>query len=147
MPKPTHILFVDYDVLPRSTTLKKLLEHDKDIVCATYPIIQKCKISWCLSKEEPFKLMDIPDLPKNPFKVNVGSNGMMLVKMDVFDNIEWPYWRNKYFEDGIKMGADIFFFDKVKKAGYDVWVDPKLTCGHFKMVDLLGIANNYSFKE
>ncbi len=142
-PKPTHILFVDYDVLPRHNTLTKLLEHDKDIISGVYPIVQKFKISWCLSRKEPFELMEINDLPTNPFKVHVACNGMMLVKMEVFDNIEWPYWRNKYFEDGVKMGADIYFFDKAKAAGYDLWVDPKLKCGHFKMVDLLGIVKKY----
>ncbi len=145
-PKPTHILFVDYDVLPRSNTLKRLLEHDKDIISGVYPIIQKFKISWCLSRDEEFKLMEIDDLPSNPFKVHVACNGMLLVKMEVFDNLEWPYWRNKYFQDGIKTGADLYFFEKVKAAGYDIWVDPKVKCGHFKMVDLLGTVNTYITK-
>jgi len=146
-PKPTHILFVDYDVLPRPSTMKKLFEHDKDIVCGTYPAVRKNKIEWCLAKDrnaKKFGLMGIDDLPKNLFKVDIGSNGMMLVKMEVFDKIEWPYWRTQYEEDGSKIGADVHFFDKVKEAGIDVWVDPKLTCSHFKMVDLLGIAKNNS---
>lgn len=146
-PKPTHILFVDYDVLPRSTTLKKLFEHDKDIICGTYPTVQKCKLNWCLSRDrdgEKFELMEIGDLPKDPFKVSIGSNGMMLVKMEVFDKIEWPYWRTQYKENGEKVGADVYFFDKVREAGIDIWVDPKLTCGHFKMVDLLGMVKNYA---
>jgi hypothetical protein len=90
----------------------------------------------------PFKLMDFLDMPDNMFKADIGSNGMMLVKMEVFDKIEWPYWRTQYEEDGSKVGADVHFFKKVKEAGIDVWVDPKLTCSHFKMVDLLGIAKN-----
>lgn len=145
-PKPTHILFVDYDVLPRSTTLKKLVEHDKDIVCGTYPAIQKGRFKWCISrdrKSDNFGLMDINDLPSNMFKAEVGSNGMMLVKMSVFDKIKWPYWKTEYNQDGSKLGADIYFYDKVREAGIDVWVDPKLTCGHFRMVDLLGIVKNY----
>ncbi|KKN59765.1 hypothetical protein LCGC14_0538550 [marine sediment metagenome] len=145
-PKPTHILFVDYDVLPRSNTLKKLLEHDKDIVSGVYPAIKKFKMSWCLSRKEPFKLMEIDDLPDNPFKVHIACNGMLLVKMEVFDKIEWPYWKTEYFTDGAKTGADIYFFDKARAAGYDLWVDPKVKCGHFKMVDLLGIVNNFVMK-
>ncbi len=145
-PKPTHILFVDYDVLPRSNTLKRLLEHDKDIVSGVYPAIQKFKISWCLSRDKPFKMMDFDDLPNNPFKVQVACNGMLLVKMEVFDKIEWPYWKTEYFTDDLKMGHDIYFFEKARAAGYDIWVDPKVKCGHFKMVDLLGIANTYIMK-
>ena len=142
-PKPTHILFVDYDVLPRATTLRKLFNHNKDIICGTYPAIQKSKLYWCLSKDKDFNLMDIEDLPSNPFKVHTGSNGMMLVKMEVFDKLKWPYWRTEFFEDGSKRGADVKFFNDVAEAGIDVWVDPKLTCGHFKMVELLGITKNY----
>ena len=145
-PKPTHILFVDYDVLPRHNTLRKLFEHDKDVISGVYPACQKFKISWCLSRDEDFKLMDFEDLPNNPFKVHVACNGMLLVKMEVFDNIEWPYWRTEYFEEGQTKGADLYFFDKVREAGYDIWVDPKLKCGHFKTVDLLGVANTYNKK-
>jgi hypothetical protein len=150
-PKPTHILFVDYDVLPRYNTLQRLVEHDKDIISGVYPTIQRFKLSWCLSREEPFKLMEISDLPDNPFKVHVACNGMMLVKMEVFDNIEWPYWKtvNEKIPDTdktLKTGADIYFCEKAKAAGYDLWVDPKIKCGHFKMVDVLGIANTYAMK-
>lgn len=150
-PRPTHILFVDYDVLPRSNTLKRLLEHDKDIVSGVYPTIQKFKLHWCLSREEQFKLMEINDLPNNPFKVHVAANGMLLVKTEVFDNIEWPYWKTCHEKDpetgeSLKTGADIYFFEKARAAGYDLWVDPKIKCGHFRMVDLLGIANTYIMK-
>lgn len=142
-PKPTHILFVDYDVLPRSNTLKKLLGHDKDIISGVYPTIQKFKLTWCVSRKEPFELMEIDDLPNNPFKVHVAANGMMLVKMEVFDKLEWPYWRTEYNSDHIKTGADIYFCEKAKAAGFDLWVDPKIKCGHFKMVDLLGVVKTY----
>ena len=143
IPRPTHILFVDYDVLPRPSTLVKLINHDKDIISGVYPTTQKCKIGWCLSKDEPFSPMPIMDLPNNPFKASVVCNGMMLVRTEVFDKVEWPYWRTEYKVDGIKAGADIYFCKKVKEAGYDLWVDPKLKCNHFKMVDLLGIAKTY----
>ena len=146
-PKPTHILFVDYDVLPRYNTLTKLLEHDKDIISGVYPAMQKFKVSWCLSREEPFKLMDIEDLPNNPFKAHVACNGMLLVKMEVFDKLEWPFWKTDYGKDRITKGADIYFFEKAKAAGYEIWVDPKVKCGHFKMVDLLGIAKTYIMKK
>ena len=142
-PRPTHILFMDYDVLPRLNTLPKLLEHDKDIVSGVYPIVQKCVISWCASKEEPFKAIPINELPENLFKAKTISNGMMLVKTEVFDNLEWPYWREEYKVGGVSLGADEYFFTKARKAGYDLWIDPKLKCNHFKTIDLLGMAFKY----
>jgi hypothetical protein len=143
IPRPTHILFVDYDVLPRGNTLAKLLEHDKDIVSGVYPTTQNCEIMWCLSKDVQFNLMPINELPRDPFKAHVVSNGMMMVKMEVFDNLEWPYWRTEHAKGMLVTGADIYFCRKAKAAGYSLWVDPKLKCNHFKMVDLLGIAKKY----
>lgn len=142
-PRPEYILFIDYDVLPRFSTLKKLLGHDKDIISGVYPMSQKCKIEWCLSKEEPFKAMRYEDLPNNPFKAKTICNGIMLVKTEVFDNLEWPYWDKDFKEGMLKTGEDIYFCAKAREAGYDLWVDPKLKCSHFKLVDLLGIARNY----
>ena len=147
VPRPTHILFVDYDVLPRPNTLRKLLEHDKDIISGVYPTIQnKCKISWCLSRTDPFKVMEIDELPNNPFKACVVSNGMMLVRTEVFDKIEWPYWRTEYDINHLKTGADIYFCRKARAAGFDLWVDPQIKCSHFKLVDLLGVTQKYIMK-
>lgn len=139
-PRPNHILFVDYDVLPRVGTLKKLLAHNKDIVSGVYPTIQRSEVSWCLSREDPFRLLPIEDLPEDPFKSTTLSMGMCLVKMEVFDKLEWPYWDKKFKPGSMTVGEDIYFCQKARKAGYDLWVDPKLKCHHFKNVDLLGIA-------
>lgn len=143
VPKPTHILFVDHDVLPRYTTLKKLLAHDKDVVAGIYPLNQQCHIAWCLSREDKFKAMPIGDLPDNLFKATYVGCGMMLVKTEVFDNLEWPYWHNGFEYGRMTIGEDVYFCKKLREAGYDIWVDPKIKCGHFRVVDLLGVAMNY----
>jgi hypothetical protein len=144
-PKATHILFVDYDVIPRINTLKRLLGHDKDIVSGVYPMYQRNKIQWCLSKEDPFVAMEFEDLPNNLFKAKACCNGVMLVKAEVFENLEKPYWDTLHSDDGTSrtLGADLYFFRKAMKAGYDLWVDPKVKCEHFRTVGLLAMANNY----
>ncbi len=143
VPRPSHILFVDHDVLPRPNTLKKLLEHDKDIVAGVYPMMQNCRLSWCLSREEPFRGLSIDELPDNPFKTKFVGCGMMLVKMEVFDNLKWPYWKDVYSPARKLIGEDLFFCQMLRKFGYDIWVDPKIKCNHFRTVDLLGVAMNY----
>lgn len=145
-PKATHILFMDYDVLPRTNTLKKLLSHDKDIISGVYPLCRNGKIGWCLSTEEPFRSMPINDLPDNIFKAKTISNGVMLVKTEVFEKIEWPYWETERSPGVETKGADIYFCEKVRDAGYDLWVDPKVKCEHMKTVGLLRIARNYIMK-
>ncbi len=145
-PRATHILFIDYDVIPRPNTLKRLLSHDKDIISGIYPLYKDGKIAWCLSREEPFRAMPINDLPNNIFKATTISNGMMLVKTEVFDKLEWPYWKTKRQPGFEMLGADIYFCMKAREAGFDLWVDPKVKCEHTKSVGLSGIVRNYIMK-
>ncbi len=145
-PRATHILFVDHDVIPRPNTLKRLLSHDKNIISGVYPLHMSGKIGWCLSKEEPFRAMPINDLPNNLFKAKTICNGMMLVKTEVFDKLEWPYWETKREPGREVLGADVSFFIKARKAGFDLWVDPKVKCEHMKGVGLLSIVRNYIMK-
>ncbi len=147
-PSATHILFMDYDVIPRPNTLKRLLEHDKDIISGVYPMYQKKRIEWCLSREEPFKAMQFKDdimWQPNIFKAKACCNGVMLVKIGVFENLKKPYWDTLSSDDKTSktLGADLYFFKKALAAGYDLWVDPKVKCEHFRTVGLLSMAMNY----
>ncbi|KKN78798.1 hypothetical protein LCGC14_0345700 [marine sediment metagenome] len=139
IPKPTHILFLDADVLPKKNTLEKLKELDKDIVMGVYPMTQKGEIRWSVSRDELF--IELDDLPRNPFKIVSGGFGVTLIKYEVFEALEWPYWKNVFVPGGIEMGEDIYFCDKARKAGYDIWCDPLVKCNHEKYIGLLNIVN------
>lgn len=142
LPKPTHILFVDSDVLPRQKTLRTLMSHDKDIIAGVVPICQKGKFKWNVSKEEGFTPLDINALPKDPFKAESIGFGIVLVKMEVFEKLEWPYWRSQY-KPGLRvLGEDIYFCNKAKEAGFDIWVDPKVKCDHATRASYLSIIRN-----
>jgi hypothetical protein len=144
IPKPTHILFLDADVLPRRNTLKRLLDHDKDIITGVYNIGQQGKLYWNVSKSDTFNAIELEELPDNPFKVTLCGNGVMLVKTEVFERLEWPYWENIRSPGCIKQGEDLYFCKKARDAGYDIWCDPKVKCNHVRMSGLLSIANEQS---
>jgi GT2 family glycosyltransferase len=147
IPHPSHILFVDHDVLPRRSTLKKLFDHKKDIVAGVYPMTQRGELFWCLSREEPYRGLPIDELPDNPFKAKYVGCGMMLIKYEVFEKLEWPYFKKEFAPGAMITSDDMYFCKKARDAGYDIWVDPKLKCNHFKVVDLLSMAKNLLKKE
>jgi hypothetical protein len=140
-PKPAHIMFLDADVLPRKTTLQKLLKMDKDIVTGVYPINQGNELRWSVSRVEPWDAVKLEELPRNPFKVMSAGFGVTLIKYEVFEKLEWPYWKNVYRPGAVEISEDIYFFNKARKAGYDVWCDPLIKCDHPKIISLLGIVN------
>lgn len=137
IPRPTHILFMDSDVLPRPRTMSALLAHDKDIVSGAVPIHQKGSFGWNVSKEEGF--VPLKELPNNLFKVQSCGFGVVLVKMTVFDKLEWPYWRSLYKPGLRTLGEDIYFCQKAIEAGFDIWCDPKVKCSHITKVNYLSI--------
>ncbi len=145
IPRPSHILFIDSDVIVRPNTLRTLLAHDKDIVCGVAPLELRGKLSWNVSREpckKRFTPVEIGELPSNTFKATQIGFGVVLVKTDVFDNLEWPYWKFEYKPGHVTKGEDIYFSDKVLEAGYDLWVDPKVKCEHSRCAGLLSIIKN-----
>lgn len=147
IPRPSHILFVDADVLPRKNTLKKLLDHDKDIVTGVYNIAQEGRLYWNISRSESFNALELEELPSNSFKVTLCGFGIVLIKTEVFEKLEWPYWENIRSPGAIKRGEDMYFCRKAIEAGYDIWCDPKVKCNHIRMSGLLSIAKDLLIKK
>ena len=115
IPKPTHILFIDSDIIVRPNTLKRLLSHNKDITCGVAPLCIRGKLVWNASRsrnEKSFDGLKIDELPANPFKATKIGFGAVLVKVDVFENLEWPFWKFEYCPGDIIHGEDIYFGNK-----------------------------------
>ena len=140
VPRPTHILFIDSDVVPRKNTLKAMLEHGKDIISAVVPICQQGILKWNVRRDGEFVLDD--ELPQDLFKAESAGFGCVLVKTSVLDKMDWPYWRSKY-KPGLRVvGEDIYFCQNAVKAGFDIWVDPKIKCDHVTRASYLSIMRN-----
>ena len=142
IPRPSHLLFIDSDVVPRKNTLKAMLEHDRDIISAVVPICQKGVLQWNVRRNGKF----LQELPTNPFKPDSVGFGCVLVKMDVIDKLEWPYWRSEYKPGLRTVGEDIYFCEKAKKSGFDIWCDPKIKCDHVTRASYLSIMRNMKGK-
>lgn len=118
-----YILFIAPDIVPRPDTLKKLLEHDLQIVGGIYPRSQqpynvkgRAKDNAELSLEGRLQEMDAMPL------------GCTLVRMDVFDRLERPYFRQEYMIDGQDQKAGIVpdwvtFSTRARQAGILVYAD------------------------
>lgn len=140
IPRPKHILFLDADVVPRKSTLRALVAHDKDIITGAVPIYQHGELKWNVSKDTVYN--PLKELPSNPFKVELCGFGAVLVKTSVFDKIEWPYWRSEYKPGLRTVGEDIYFCQKARDAGFSIWCDPKVRCNHVTRASYLGMMRN-----
>ena len=121
-----YILFVDTDMKFPRDTLNTLMALDVDIVGALYNQRKIPPTSVVIQLNPP-----IEKLPKEPIKVRAVGTGLMLVKIDVFKQMKQPWFFFVPELDGQKaIGEDVYFCDKARGMGYDVWVDPRPIVGH-----------------
>lgn len=61
-------------------------------------------------------------------KVDVLPHGMVLVHRSVYEKIPQPHYLQEYVTElNLEIGEDIYFCNKAKEAGFDVWVDHDLS--------------------
>ena len=74
---------------------------------------------------------------RKPFTVDYTGFGWVLIKKGVFENLEYPWFapQMQVFESGEVQdmcGEDVSFCLDAKKAGLEIWCDPKIRVGHEK---------------
>jgi hypothetical protein len=119
-----------------SDFLLRLLDHDLDIVAGL-----------CLSRRPPFMPVARVDgaplvLEGEPRLLEVDETGTagMLIKREVFEALEFPYFSNVYREDGSLLSDDLYFCRKARAAGFKIHVDTSVLLGH---IALVGIRPEY----
>ena len=137
-----YIMWIDSDMILPKNTLTTLMSHDKDVVSGVYAY-KLIGAENAVAKRFKDKAKDIyEDIPlkeitesKRLIEVDGVGFGCVLTKVDVFRHIKKPWFR--YTPN---MGEDIYFCRKAQKAGYQVYLDTSILCGHVGSV-------NYNIKE
>lgn len=132
----THILFMDTDQTYNTVDLiPRLFSHEKDIVGG---VVHRRWIPF-----EPIAQRDgehVPDeeLYQNGLvPVDTTGTGCLLINLDVFYNVERPYFELVRNEHGrVMVGEDVYFLRKAKEAGYQAYVDCGVEIGHLATLEI-----------
>jgi hypothetical protein len=137
--KPDYLMFLDGDMTHPADTILRLLSCQKDIISGLYhfgggnfwPVALRHKGDPTGQDYQPVQLYD-----DKPFWVDAIGMGCALIKADVFRNIPSPWF--EYTNDnatGLRARSeDMKFCESARGAGYEIWVDPMVKCGHIKNV-------------
>lgn len=135
----THIFFLDDDMVFKPDVLTRLLKHaDKDVVTGLYlmrnyphfPVVMdegpyedgKCKFVFLTDQQGLIPI------------VNCGF-GFVLIKTEVFKKLERPWVTlGEIIKD--EWCDDVAFFNKVKRAGFEMYCDLGIWAGHSLNVSL-----------
>lgn len=160
----SHIFFLDDDSTPYAEdAILRLLNHRKPFVAGLTPIMRyregliyhkslinagimqhekteiDCHWNAVIEKDGRLENIGIDEKPEGLFKAyRIGGTGI-LVRRDVLEKLKPPYQITTYNEryTDVKLSEDMYFSDKVREAGFDLWVDPAIECHHFHNLDIL----------
>lgn len=131
----THVFFLDSDMRFPWQSLLRLLAANKDIVGVNYSVrkgIPKPVAFADLEAKGEFQRFLQPT--RQPFtgdqyvKVHGLGMGMVLIRREVFEAIQFPWFETVYDKVNRKwVGEDVDFCIKARAAGYDVWCDTVLS--------------------
>lgn len=136
----SHLLFLDTDMAFPQNTLKKLLTHDVDIVGGL------CFKRWppfspTMFVGEDYNLTVLDDYEEGLIEVSATGTACLLIKMEVFDFIEKPYFSfypvpKGYRNEGKPVGEDVGFCYRAREAGFKVYVDTTIKTEHMTLVGI-----------
>jgi glycosyltransferase involved in cell wall biosynthesis len=128
----THIFFMDDDLIIQPDTLKRLLVHDVDAVTGFYTMrnFPHQPILFDYADSEGRCLQFFPEDGNTGLVELVGAGlGCCLIKTDVFRKLEQPWIRLGELEKD-HWCDDLGFFKRMLDAGFKLYCDLSVTCGH-----------------
>lgn len=142
------LLMIDNDVVPPGDILK-MVDHDKKIVSATVTVKKEGPPQPVIVRErDDGKLRSISLEEFNDEVTDEGlievdgvGTGCLLVHRSIFEEMQPPWFKFMYNEDGtLKLGEDFYFARKLLEKGEDVYVSAEYVCSHFRKTDLTEYA-------
>lgn len=129
-PEYTHLLMIDDDHVFKPDLAMRLLEHDVDIVGALAfkrrPEYEPCV--YRMKEDNNY----YPIFPQIFQEVDIVGTGAMLIKLEVFKQLQFPYFETYYTKDNKHkhFSVDFDFCIKAKKKGFRIFVDPAAAIDH-----------------
>ena len=146
-----YVLMVDNDTVLPKDALKNLLDEPVDVCLGYYAhrgasneysgrqnvckYLNEMGFPWF---NYPFEseftakeLHELRDRGEKKIRIHGGGMGCAFIKVDVFRNMEYPWYDWVNYEDMHGMlSEDLFFCEKCKMSQIPVYTDVRVGCGH-----------------
>lgn len=128
--RATHLIMMDTDQIYPVNTIPKLLSHKLPVVgCMVhrrYPPFDPIML-----RGKPGEYYGVEEFtPGELVEVDATGAGCLLFDMQVFRKMPAPWFKFRRLDTGEGIGEDIGFCLDLRAAGYRIFVDTSLECGH-----------------
>lgn len=135
--KSDYLMFIDNDMQFPASGIQRLLDADKEIIGVHYNARPKPggQVVSTVKLRDPnndpqFGQVIASEIPAQLFTCFAVGTGFTLIKMGVFDKLQFPYFVSGQMENGEAFTEDVYFCSKAKEAGIEVWVNPTVKMSH-----------------
>lgn len=126
------LMFIDSDMVVPMDMLTRLVQADKPIVSALafkrFDPYEPCIFKELSETDAKFYF----NYPKGLIEIAGVGMACTLIRRDVLENIPAPWFYPRDI-----LGEDLEFCLRAKKAGYSIWCDTTLICGHMSNVIIM----------
>ncbi len=132
----THLLLADSDMLLPPDLIERLLSHGKDMVSALYFGRTQAVPMFMFKGENGEYGFPAEYVEGGLLSVDAIGLGACMIRRKVIEKVreavgDGPMFRFVYKNRVKVVGEDIFFCEKVKEAGFGIFVDTALEIKHF----------------
>jgi len=132
----SHGIFLDTDQIYPVETIPRLLSHKLPIVgCVVhrrYPPFDPILLRGKLGDYESVDEWEEGTL----VEVDATGTGCLLFNMEVFRKMPRPWFKFRKLETGEGIGEDVSFCSDLRAAGYRIFVDTSIQCGHLTTLNV-----------
>ena len=128
----THLFMLDDDMIYPANTLARLLQADKDIIAPFY--VRKVRgflPNAFVEDDRGYHTEWVDDFRQ----VTAVGTGGLLIKRKVFETLPEPWFEYENYThpktgELEQKSEDVVFCARAREAGFEIWVDGRLKCGH-----------------
>ena len=146
------LLMIDNDVTIPHDAIYNYLEDPKDVLLGSYAHrdtdnIYRGRTCLCKLEDENGKayfnypleseytakeLIDFENAGQTRVRIHGGGMGCAFIKTDIFNRIDYPWydWVNYADDNRGMLSEDLYFCERCKSRGIEIYTDPRIRCGH-----------------
>jgi len=144
------LMMMDVDQVYHPQTIPQLLSHNLPVVGALvhrrYPPFDSLMMKKVELDERRDTYESIDEWEDGELvEVDGTGTGCVMYDMKVFRDLPYPWFRAQYNPDGSPIGEDFGFCQDLKAAGYRIYVDTSVPCGHLTTM-IVNTATNRLYR-
>jgi len=142
------LIMCDNDVVPPRDILQ-MVDYGEKVVSATVTIKKERVPQPVIVKQRDdgqYRQMGMDEYydeidDEGLVEVDGVGTGCILIHRSVVEDIEPPWFRFIYNDDGtLELGEDFYFGEKLRQNDYSMYVSSEHVCSHFRKTDLTDFA-------